>query len=128
MKPRILTNGLIVSDGFRFVGSIVVDKGLITKVDFGRIDTSTIDTENYDVLPCDGKIILPGLIDEHVHFRDPGLTEKGDMATESRAALAGGITSFFDMPNTNPATTSIEQWERKMERAAESSAINYSFF
>lgn len=128
MKPRILTNGLIVSDGFRFVGNIVVDKGLITKVDFGRVDTSTIDTDNYDIVPCEGKFVLPGIIDEHVHFRDPGLTEKGDIASESRAALAGGITSFFDMPNTNPATTSIEQWERKMERAAESSAINYSFF
>lgn len=128
MKPTILNNGLIISDGFRFVGSIVVEGGLITSVKMGRTAPGDISADDYDIIDCQGKILLPGMIDEHVHFRDPGLTEKGDIATESRAALAGGITSFFDMPNTSPHTTTIEAWEQKMERAAQVSAANYAFF
>lgn len=128
MKPQILNNGLIFSNGFRFVGSIVVDNGMFTRVSPGRTALTDIDTENYDVIDCQGKMILPGVIDEHVHFRDPGLTEKGDIASESRAAVAGGVTSFFDMPNTLPQTTSIQAWEQKMERAAEASFANYAFF
>lgn len=119
---------MIFNDGFRFVGHIVVQGGMIREVNYGRIDLSTVNTEEYDIVDFQGKILMPGIIDEHVHFRDPGLTEKGDMATESRAALAGGVTSFFDMPNTLPATTSIAAWEEKMRRAAEVSAINYAFF
>lgn len=128
MKPKILANGLIFSNGFRFKGSVTVDSGLIERVDTGYVDISDIPCENYEVIDCEGKMILPGVIDEHVHFRDPGLTEKGDIATESRAAIAGGVTSFFDMPNTVPQTTTVEAWERKMERAAEVSAANYAFF
>lgn len=128
MKPRILSNGLIFSNGFRFQGSVVIENGRIIRVDRGYVDPSDIPSGNYDVIDCRGKMILPGMIDEHVHFRDPGLTEKGDLATESRAAIAGGVTSFFDMPNTLPQTTTIEAWERKMERAAEASAANYAFF
>ncbi len=128
MKPKVLNNGLIISDGFRFVGSIVIDVGLITRVDIGRTDPADIPAENYEVYDCQGKFLLPGMIDEHVHFRDPGMTEKGDIATESRAAIAGGITSFFDMPNTSPLTTTIQAWEEKMARAAEASAANYAFF
>ncbi len=75
-----------------------------------------------------GDLLLPGMIDTHVHFRDPGLTHKADMTTETAAALAGGVTSFFDMPNTSPATTTIEAWEGKMKRAEEVSKINYAFF
>lgn len=128
MKPKILNNGLIFSNGFRYVGSLVIDRGRIERIDPMRTDIADISTDEYEVIDCQGKMILPGAIDEHVHFRDPGMTEKGDLATESRAAVAGGITSFFDMPNTNPQTTTIEAWERKMERAAEVSAANYSFF
>lgn len=128
MKPVVFANGLIVSDGFRFTGSVVTNGWLITHVDMGRTDISAIDRDNYRVVDCEGKLILPGVIDEHVHFRDPGLTERGDIATESRAAVAGGVTSFFDMPNTNPQTTTIAEWERKMERAAKVSAANYAFF
>ena len=128
MKPVILLNGLIFSNGYRFKGNVVIDNGLISSVDVGFVDAKTIDSDNYDVVDCEGKMILPGVIDEHVHFREPGLTEKGDIATESRAALAGGITSFFDMPNTTPQTTTIQAWEQKMERAASVSAANYAFF
>lgn len=128
MKPVIFANGLVISDGFRFIGSIVVYGGLIQRVDCGRIDLDVVDREEYDIVDCEGKMVLPGVIDEHVHFRDPGMTEKGDMASESRAAVAGGVTSFFDMPNTRPATTTLEAWEGKMRRAASVSAANYAFF
>ena len=128
MKPKILNNGLIFSNGFRFVGSVVVDKGLFVRISPGRTAIKDIDRDNYEVVDCQGKMILPGVIDEHVHFRDPGMTEKGDIATESRAAIAGGVTSFFDMPNTSPQTTTIEAWENKMARAAEVSMANYAFF
>ena len=128
MKPIVLNNGLIISDGFRFVGSVVIEDGLITRVDMGQTAPADIPAEIYEVHNCQGKFVLPGMIDEHVHFREPGMTEKGDIATESRAAIAGGITSFFDMPNTTPFTTTIEAWEAKMARAAEASAANYAFF
>lgn len=128
MKPVIFVNGLIVSDGFRFIGSVVTNGWMIKSVDMGRVDIRTIDRDVYEVVNCEGKFVLPGMIDEHVHFRDPGLTEKGDIATESRAALAGGVTSFFDMPNTSPQTTTIKAWEQKMQRAAQASAANYAFF
>ena len=118
MKPTIFLNGLIFSNGFRYKGCVVVENGLIRSVDAGYVAAGDVDRENYDVVDCEGKMILPGVIDEHVHFRDPGLTEKGDIATESRAAVAGGVTSYFDMPNTSPQTTTIEAWEEKMARAA----------
>ena len=98
MKPTLFANGLIFNDGFRFIGSIVVSGGMIQRVDNGRIDLRTVDREAYDIVDCEGKMVFPGVIDGHVHFRDPGLTEKGDLETESRAAIAGGVTSFFDMP------------------------------
>ena len=124
MRPKILVNGLIVSNGVRFVGCITMEKGLISSVTVGRVDPRDISAEEYDIYDCSGKILMPGVIDEHVHFRDPGMTEKGDIRTESLAALAGGVTSFFDMPNTVPQTTTIEAWEAKMAHAAEASAIN----
>ncbi|MDE6283293.1 MAG: dihydroorotase [Muribaculaceae bacterium] len=128
MKPILFTNGLIFNDGFRFIGTIKVAGGIIQHVGCGRIDTSEINPEEYDIVDCEGKMVFPGVIDEHVHFRDPGMTEKGDIATESRAAVAGGVTSFFDMPNTIPATTTLEAWEEKLHLAAESSVANYAFF
>lgn len=128
MKPTLFANGLIFNDGFRFIGTIVVASGLIERVDFGRIDLKDVDQESYDIVDCEGKMVFPGAIDEHVHFRDPGMTEKGDLETESRAAVAGGVTSFFDMPNTRPATVTLEAWEEKTRRAAGVSAANYAFF
>lgn len=128
MKPILFSNGLIFNDGFRFIGTIVVSGGMIRRVDSGRINLRDVDTEAYDIVDCEGKMVMPGVIDEHVHFRDPGLTEKGDIATESRAAIAGGVTTYFDMPNTRPATTTLEAWEEKNARAAEASAANYAFF
>lgn len=127
-KPTILCNGLIFSDGFRFKGTLIIEDGQIRDIISGAFNPAMFPTDNYEVIDCEGKMIMPGVIDEHVHFRDPGLTEKGDIATESRAAIAGGVTSFFDMPNTVPQTTTIAAWEEKMEIAAASSAANYAFF
>lgn len=79
-------------------------------------------------IDAEGDLLMPGMIDTHVHFRDPGLTHKADMATESAAAVAGGVTSFIDMPNTNPPTVSIAAWEGKMADAAAKSLANYAFY
>ncbi len=86
-----------------------------------------ISTERIDI-DARGKLVLPGVIDSHVHLREPGMEWKGDMHSETRAAVAGGVTSIMDMPNTKPATTSREQLERKMEMAAERSMCNYGFW
>lgn len=128
MRQVLLANGLIISESSRFIGSVLINEGQIEEIHNGRLDTSVVDTDNITVYDCQGKMIFPGVIDEHVHFRDPGLTEKGDIYTESRAALAGGVTSFFDMPNTSPQTTTPDAWEAKMEHAREASAVNYAFF
>ena len=109
-------HGWLLSDGERIAGFGPGEAPEEVRRDAGE----TVDLE--------GKWLLPGVIDDQVHFRDPGLTRKGDMATESRAAVAGGVTSFMDMPNTVPQTVTIEAWEAKMERAAAVSHANYAFF
>ncbi len=128
MKPKILCNGLIFNDGLRFRGSITIVDGLIRKVEGGVIDPAEISRENYEVYDLRGKMVLPGFIDTHVHFREPGFAEKGNIHSESMAAVAGGVTTYFDMPNNIPATTTLEAWRDKMERAAESSMANYAFY
>lgn len=128
MKPKILCNGLILNDGLRFRGSITIVDGLIRKVEGGVIDPAEISRENYEVYDLRGKMVLPGFIDTHVHFREPGFAEKGNIHSESMAAVAGGVTTYFDMPNNIPATTTLEAWRDKMERAAESSMANYAFY
>ena len=113
----------------------VVNEGQITETDV-RIVGQRIDTidnnisagPNDTVIDANGCYLLPGMIDDQVHFREPGLTHKGSIATESRAAVAGGITSYMEMPNVNPATTTIEALEKKFDIAKESSLANYSFY
>lgn len=80
------------------------------------------------MIDAKGCHLIPGMIDDQVHFREPGLTHKGSIATESRAAVAGGITSYMEMPNVNPATTTIEALESKFSIAEQSSLVNYSFY
>ncbi len=118
----ILHNGTIVTGKKEAVGSIVIENGKIVDVlwadaeDYGfRMDRLTGDAE---VMDLEGKHVMAGGIDAHVHFREPGLTHKADMETESRAAAAGGVTSVFDMPNTNPPTVSAEALKGKIEAAA----------
>lgn len=110
---------IIVNQDRQYVGSVVVENDLIKEVREER----EAKADDYAHLPC----LLPGIIDEHVHFRDPGMTHKGDIFTESRAAAAGGVTTCFDMPNCIPQTTTVGAWEAKMARAAEVCAVNYAF-
>ena len=108
-------------------GWILVTNGLITGFGYGD-PNSDIVTLADTVTDATGLIAMPGVIDTHVHFREPGLTKKATIASESRAAAAGGVTTFFDMPNTIPPTTTTEAWEDKMKRAKETSLVNYAFF
>lgn len=118
----LLKNGTIVNEGKQFVGDILISNGRIEK-----IDNSISATGNEQVIDLEGKYVLPGCIDDQVHFREPGLTHKGDIYSESRAAVAGGITSYMEQPNTKPAATTIEELEKKYQRAKEVSIANYSF-
>ena len=121
MGKILLKNGIIVNEGIAQESDILIIDDLIAKI--GK-DISDPDAEVIDV---SGKHIFPGIIDDQVHFREPGLTHKGTIATESRAALAGGITTFMEQPNTTPQTTTIEKLEEKFATAANSAFANYSF-
>ena len=121
----LYSNATIVNEGRCFRGWLLTDSERIAALGEGEAP----DGLGADCLrDCSGLYLLPGVIDVHVHFRDPGLTEKGDIATESHAAVAGGVTSYFDMPNTCPATVTVADVEAKMERARSVSEANYAFF
>ena len=125
MKKTWIKNAVIVNEGKRFNGSVVIDGENIYKVIEGNDEPCCNIDETIDA--C-GHYLIPGVIDDHVHFRDPGLTHKADMATETAAAAAGGVTSFMDMPNCNPQTTTIEALNNKFEDAAKKCIVNYSFY
>ncbi len=122
----LITGGKVVNQG-RIYGdcNVLVCGGRIAEV--GR-ELSRYDGFTGRRIDARGMIVMPGVIDDHVHFREPGLTHKGDIASESRAAVAGGVTSYMDMPNTLPAATTLGEVERKEEIAAASSMANYSFY
>jgi len=122
----VIEGGTIVNEGRTFDGTLVIEDGtIITIAPVGTIvPINPTDT----IIDARGCFILPGIIDDHVHFREPGLTGKADMDTESRAAAAGGVTTFFDMPNTQPQTTTLETLEEKFRLARQKSHVNYSFF
>ena len=109
-----------------FMGWIAVDGDKIHSLGAGEPSPELVAAASEHV-NAEGRYLMPGAIDCHVHFREPGMTHKATIASESRAALAGGVTSFIEMPNTKPATTTLEAWEDKMMRAARDSAVNYSF-
>ena len=122
---QLIEGGTIVNEGRTFDGSIVVDGKDIIAITEGRTRPEVTIDETIDASGC---FVLPGIIDDHVHFREPGLTAKADIESESRAAAAGGVTSYFDMPNTVPQTTTLEALEKKFQIAAKKSHVNYSFF
>jgi dihydroorotase len=125
----ILTNATIINESESYIGYVEIEGEKIVNVGRGTADAETLRRHHTDeIKDLKGKWLIPGVIDDQVHFRDPGLTHKADIATESRAAIAGGVTSFMDMPNTNPQTTTLEAWEAKMRRGSEASLANYSFF
>lgn len=123
----LLHNAIIVNEGESHIGYVVIDNEIIEFVGEGTPSPEIFSSANSTV-DLDKKLLLPGVIDDQVHFRDPGLTHKADIETESTAAVAGGVTSFMDMPNTNPQTTTIEAWEAKNKRASQVSLANYAFF
>lgn len=125
MKRTYIKNAQIVNEGKTFTGSIVIEDDIITEV-LNAEESPTVPCE--EIIDAKGCYLLPGVIDDHVHFRDPGLTHKADMQTESRAAAAGGVTSYMDMPNTTPQTTTLEALENKFKDAATKSVVNYSFY
>ncbi len=120
----LIRNAEIHNEGRHMRGSVLIDGELIAGV-YAESDALP---EADRVLEADGMMLLPGVIDDQVHFREPGLTHKADIASESAAAVAGGVTSFMDMPNTVPQTTTLELLEQKYERAAQTSVANYSFY
>ena len=120
-----IKNATLVNEGQTFVASVFVSDGKIIKI---VREDERFDAGSARVIEAQGKYLIPGIIDEHVHFREPGLTHKADIYTESRAAVAGGVTSFMDMPNTNPQTTTQELLQQKFALAAEKSLANYSFY
>lgn len=127
MNKKWIKDALIINEGRRFQGSILIAGDTIEAVYEGPVPPE-VDTTPYEQIDAQGKWLLPGCIDDQVHFREPGLTHKADIGSESRAAVAGGVTSFMDMPNTKPQTTTLEALEWKFERAAQTSVANYSFF
>lgn len=122
MAKYLLKNARIINEGQDFISDLLIKGAYIEK-----IGTSLSD-ETATVIDLEGKLLLPGMIDDQVHFREPGLTHKGNIRTESRAAVAGGITSFMEMPNTQPNATTQELLADKYAIAAASSIANYSFF
>ena len=122
MGSILITNGKIVNEGQIIEADLYIENGRIEKI------ASSITTQADQTIDANGKFILPGFIDDQVHFREPGLTHKANIYTESRAAVAGGITSFMEMPNTVPQALTQELLEDKYKIAAQSSLANYSFF
>ena len=123
MNKLLITNARLVNEGETRDADVLIDGERISK-----IGTSIEAGENVDVLDAAGRLLLPGMIDDQVHFREPGLTNKGDLATESAAAVAGGITSFMDMPNVNPQTTNRQALAEKYAMAEHRCTANYGFY
>ncbi|MBA6151599.1 dihydroorotase [Gelidibacter gilvus] len=123
VKTVLIKNAKIVNEGRIFEGDILIEGEFIKEV----ADSISAKTADVMVVDVEGNYVFPGVIDDQVHFREPGLTHKATIASESKAAVAGGITSFIEMPNTSPQTTTIEKLEEKFEIAANTSYANYSF-
>lgn len=118
----LIKGATIVNENTVFVGDVLIENSIIK-----QIGIEILPTENAQVIDAKGKFLIPGIIDDQVHFREPGLTHKATIATESKAAIAGGITSFIEMPNTVPQATTQELLEEKFDIAAKTSYANYSF-
>ncbi|MFT7230110.1 MAG: dihydroorotase [Bacteroidia bacterium] len=123
MASILIKNGLLINENQQYIADIYVKDGFIAEIDRNGINRSADKTIN-----AEGKWVVPGVIDDQVHFREPGLTHKAEIYTEAKAAVAGGTTSFMEMPNTNPQATTQEELAKKYARAAECSVGNYSFF
>ena len=125
MKRTLIHNATIINEGTRKQGSLVLANGNIAEILTDGRPLSAPCDETIDAAGC---FLLPGVIDDHVHFRDPGLTHKADIFSESRAAAAGGVTSIMDMPNTNPPTVTLDALEQKQQLLAEKCIVNHSCY
>ena len=123
MTDLLITGGCLISDGQKQQADILIQKGRIE-----RIAPSISAPAQAKVIDAQGQWVLPGLIDDQVHFREPGLTHKASIATEAKAAVAGGVTTFFEMPNVSPPTLDMARLEEKREIARRDSVANYAFF
>lgn len=124
----LIKNATIINEYKNFQGSILITGDIISKIIISPKTLEEVEKEANKVIDAEGLYLIPGVIDDHVHFRDPGDTYKGDIKTESRAAVLGGVTSFMDMPNNTPPTNTIKALEKKYKHAAEESYANYSFY
>ncbi len=124
MSDLLVSGVKVVNEGRSDELDLLVRKGRIERIAPGITPPSS----SCEVIDASGKLILPGLIDDQVHFREPGLTHKACIKTESRAAVAGGVTTFFEMPNVSPPTLDMERLEEKCAVAASDSIANYAFF
>lgn len=123
----VIYNATIVNEGRSFIGSVIIEDEFITDVIEGNASELVDDNLEQIFIDANGLYLFPGVIDDHVHFREPGLTHKADIESESRTAAAGGVTSYMEMPNTKPPTTTLELLEEKFELARSKSRVNYSF-
>lgn len=123
----LIQNATIINEGESIKGSVLIEREIIKAIYKENSVPSEI-LNRATIIDAEGLWLIPGVIDDQVHFRDPGLTHKGDIASESKAAIAGGVTSYMEMPNTKPQTTSIEVLDAKFEVASQKSYANYSFY
>ena len=121
MNAYLIKNATIVNEGDAFLSDVLIENGIITKI------SASIASDSVPVIDAKGKYLIPGLIDDQVHFREPGLTHKATIGTESRAAVAGGVTTFIEMPNTVPQATTQKLLQEKFDIAEKTSFVNYSF-
>ena len=122
-KSILIKNARIVNEGTIVLGDVLIEDQYIKEI----ASSISVKNSNVTVIDAENNFLLPGVIDDQVHFREPGHTHKGTIETESRAAIAGGITSFIEMPNTTPQATTIDKLEDKFQIAAKTSSANYSF-
>jgi dihydroorotase len=124
MSTTVIKNTTIINEGKHVLGNVIIKDGIIEKIDLKNEEGISGDI----IIDGSGKFLIPGVIDDQVHFREPGLTYKGDIYTESKAAIAGGVTSYLEMPNTIPQTTTNLELDKKHQIAKERSLANYSFY
>jgi dihydroorotase len=123
MKPILIKNASIINEGKTFTGDLLIKDGLIEK-----ISTQGIADNNYEIIDAQGLWLMPGVIDDQVHFREPGLTHKANITTESSAAVAGGVTTFMEMPNTIPHAVTRDLLEQKYDIAAKFHLLIIRFY
>lgn len=123
----LIKDATIINEGLKYSGSVLIEDERISKIYPHKLPAD-FDFAGINTIEAAGKYLIPGVIDDQVHFREPGLLHKGEIATESRAAAAGGVTTYMEMPNTNPQSVTQAELQKKYDRAAEVSAVNYSFY